>query len=160
MKPIVDIETQIRETKDTLKRYQLYGVLIDTLKGRVAQSRGDSKSPRDYLARLATAYNNRAWYGFFLKKFKNSEQDIRAGLALDSTHLYLHSNLAPALLLQGKFKEAKAEYARWKDKTFGVANDLPTFKDAFLDDLKVFEEAGIIPKARLGDVAAIRGFLN
>ena len=160
LKLIEDLTQQIRETEDTLKQYQLYCVLMDTLKGRFAPSLGDYNSSREFQTRLVMAYVNRAWCGFFLKKFKEGEQDIRAGIALDSTDLYLYTLLAPTLLLQGKFTEAKAEYERWKDKELDKANGFPTFKDAFLYALKAFEKAGIIPEERKVDVAAIRKLLE
>jgi WD40 repeat protein len=148
------LKNLIRLEKDTLNIYQYYNVLIDTLKARSKQS------PDDYTATLANAYNTRAWLGFFLKKFKESEKDIRAGIALDSRYNILYANLAPALLLQGKkFKEAQAEYLKWKDKPFKQSG-FTTYKDAFLDDLNTFEKAGIIPKERMKDVAAIRKLLE
>lgn len=68
------------------------------------------------------------------------------------------SNLAPALLLQGKKDAALAEYEKWMGKPFGEP-DYPTYREAFLDDLNTFEKAGIIPAARAADVAAVRKML-
>ena len=146
---------QIDISKDTTETYRLYGVLIDTLTIR------RQKAPNSYAsADLAQYYNSHAWYGFYLKKFEQSEADIRAGMQLDSTNKYLSTNLAPALLLQGgKYKAAQAEYEKWKDQPFGE-QDLATYRDAFLDDLNTFEQAGIIPKEREKEVAAIRAMLE
>ncbi|MFN0216669.1 MAG: tetratricopeptide repeat protein [Saprospiraceae bacterium] len=70
------------------------------------------------------------------------EADVREGMALDPENKYLPSNLAPALLFQGKKDAALAEYKKWMDKPFGV-QDYPTYREAFLDDLNTFEKAGI-----------------
>lgn len=76
-------------------------------------------------------------------------------MALGTDNKYLATNLAPALLLQGKYKEALAEYNTYKDQNFGQQN-LATYRAAFLDDLRAFEEAGIIPPERMDEVAAVR----
>ncbi len=79
-------------------------------------------------------------------------------MALQTENKYLPTNLAPALLLQGRYKSALAEYNKWEDKPFGEQN-LPTYRVAYLDDLNTFEKAGIIPAARMKDVAAVRKIL-
>ncbi len=147
--PVGFLKDKIQAEADTLKQYKLYGILIDSLTKRWR------KAPLDYATELADAYNSHAYLGLFLNKYKNSEKDIRAGIAVESTNQLLYTNLAPALLLQGKFQEAQAEYEKWKDKAIELAG-FETYKDAFLDDLNKFEEAGIIPKARAQDVTAIR----
>jgi WD domain, G-beta repeat len=152
------LQDSITNTLDTVTQYRLYGVLIDTLKMRLKKSGGDLASPLDYAAILTNAYNSHAWRGFFLKKFEESENDVRAGLAIDSLNLSLNTNFAPALLLQGKFKAAKAEYLKWKNQAY--TSEFPTYKDAFLNDLNTFEKAGIIPKEREKDVATIKKLLE
>jgi hypothetical protein len=47
-----------------------------------------------------------------------------------------------ALLLQGKEKAAEAEYKKWKVQPFNQ-QDLPTYRDVFLEDLKALEKAGV-----------------
>ena len=80
-------------------------------------------------------------------------------MELDAEDLFLHTNLAPALLLQGKTAAAVQEYEYWKDKPFGQS-DLRLYRDAFLADLKGFEKVGVVPEARRGDVAAVRKLLG
>ena len=116
-------------------------------------------SPDAYTNTLVRAYNSHAWYGFFLQAFKTAEQDIRAGIAVDSSYKYHYTNLAPALLLQGHYAAAQAEYLKWKDQPFGEPG-LATYRDAFLADLDAFEKAGIIPAARKKDVEKIRALLK
>ena len=149
--PIYQLMQRIANEPAPLVQYQLYTELCDTLRHRVAQDPGQKPA-------LADALNSRAWRGFFLKKFAAVEADVREGLALQTENKYLPSNLAPALLLQGKQREAMEEYNRWKDKPFGE-QDYPTYREAFLDDLNTFEKAGIIPPEVLPGLQAVRKLL-
>ena len=150
--PITHLKFQIKAETDTINLYQLYTALCDTLR---IYSQKDS----DYQTDFVQALNSRAWYGFFLKKFKAVESDIREGMALDTNNKYLFTNLPPALLLQGKYDEALVEYQKYKDVSYGDQN-LATYKDAFLDDLNAFEATGIIPPERMEGVKKIRDILN
>jgi WD40 repeat protein len=150
---ITNLQNQIAIESDTIKLNALYGQLIDSLRNQM------QVSPNIYSNTLADAYNNHAWYSFFLQAFNTAEQDIRAGIAVDSTYKYLYTNLAPALLLQGQYKAAEAEYLKWKYQPFGEPA-MATYREAFLQDLEVFEKAGIIPAARKQDVEKIRGLLK
>ncbi|MBC7773869.1 MAG: hypothetical protein H7246_00415 [Phycisphaerae bacterium] len=147
--PIFLLNARIQNEPDTLLKYQLYTSLCDTLRAK-----SDSEQKRA----LSDALTNRAWLGFFLKKFEEMESDVREGMALAPKNKYLPSKLAPALLLQGKKDAALAEYKKWMDKPFGEPN-FPTYREVFLDDLNTFEKAGIIPPARAADVAAARKLL-
>ncbi len=93
---------------------------------------------------LEGALVNKCWLGFSLKEFKEIESDVLEGRSMGLENKFLNSYLAPALLLQGKQKEAIQEYKKWKDKPFGEQG-YPTYREAFLDDLNTFEKAGIIP---------------
>jgi hypothetical protein len=79
---------------------------------------------------------------------------------VDSTNKYLFTNLAPALLLQGQYEAAKAEYLKWKDQPYFPERGLATYREAFLADLEVFEQAGVIPVERKKDVEKIRALLK
>lgn len=107
---------------------------------------------------MATFYNGLGYYQVLTGQFKEAEVSIRKGFAIYPEYGYLPTNLAPALLLQGKFRKAKVVYKKWKDKPYGT--DSLTYKNVFLEELKNLEAAGIIPKKRLADVAAIRQFLE
>jgi len=146
------LNQRIQAEPETLAQYQLYGTLCDTLRLRAATD------PLQKPA-LAGALNSRAWTGFFLKKFEANEADIREGMALQTENKFLPTNLAPALLFQGKREAALAEYKKWKDQPFGEQG-YPTYREAFLDDLNTFEKAGIIPPQRQEDVAAARKMLK
>lgn len=150
---VEDLQNQIDGTEDSLKIYQLYTTLIDTLKNRM------KLSPEQNTALLVEAYANRAWAGLFLKKYEESEADIQAGIRLDKDAKSMYVALAPILLLQGKFDKAKAEYEKWQNKSLYLW-DYTTYKEAFLDDLNTLEAAGIIPKEREKDVATIKKLLE
>jgi len=53
-----------------------------------------------------------------LKSFEAAEQDVREGLALEVENKYLITNLAPALLFQGKVKDARGIYQTYQAKAF------------------------------------------
>ena len=69
---------------------------------------------------------------------------------IDSSHGHIISYLATALLFQGKYDEAEKIYRQHKDE----------LKDTFLDDLKQFDEAGVIPEGLERDVELIKNFLK
>ncbi len=72
------------------------------------------------------------------------------GLKKDSTQHWIATNLAAALLFQGKTIEAEKIYRQYKNE----------LKKSFLDDFTVFEKAGVIPEERKKDVEHIRQLLT
>ncbi len=102
---------------------------------------------------LASEYNSLAYYSLFVRNFPAAERHAKRGLVLDPSSPWLESNLAPALLLQGKYEEAKAIYASKKGKRM---ESLGTWRKAFLEDLQKLEEEGITHP----DVEKIRAFLT
>ncbi len=97
----------------------------------------------------ASKYGSLAWYQLFDRQFSAAEQSCRNGLAKDSGEEWINTNLALALLYQGKWEEARQVYEDLKDKAYGDA----TYKKTFLDDLNALEQAGIthpdVAKARV-----------
>ena len=85
-----------------------------------------------------------------MKQYAESEQLAREGLAVDSTRHIIFTNLAAALLFQGKYTEAEKIYRQYMDE----------LKDGFLDDFRQFAEAGVIPKECEADVEKIKQILN
>jgi len=89
------------------------------------------------------------------KQFKKAESSALKGIATDSTQQWIQTNLAIALLFQGKYEEAKKIYEKLKDKEY--PNDVSkTFKVVFLEDLYELEKEGITHP----DVIKIRALLN
>ena len=83
-------------------------------------------------------------------RWGQSEQYAREVLSIDSTCLWIHTDLAASLLLQGKYSEAEAIYRQYKD-------DL---KESFLQNLNVLETVGVVPEERKTKVEEIRKMLN
>ncbi|MFN0036897.1 MAG: leucine-rich repeat domain-containing protein [Saprospiraceae bacterium] len=111
---------------------------------------------------LANRYNDLAWHQLLSGQFSEAERSLRRGLELDSTVMILYSNLPPALLFQddpAKEAEALRLYAEWKNKDYDPPR-YPKYRDVFLDDLKAFEAASIIPAPRQAAVAQVKKLLE
>ncbi len=89
---------------------------------------------------LGQAYGQLARYQLFAQQFGAAEQAAIEGLAVDPSQEWIKTNLASALLFQGKYPEAKNIYMEYKAKPF---KDSMNFSDAFLQDLLELEKAGI-----------------
>ena len=98
----------------------------------------------------ANKLGSQSFCAIFAKQFTESERYAREGLVVDSTMHFIYTNLAAALLLQGKYDEAEKIYRQYKDE----------LKDSFLDDFRQFAEAGVIPKEREADVERIKRMLE
>lgn len=69
---------------------------------------------------------------------------------MDSTKHIVYSNLAAALLFQGKYQEAEKIYRQYNSE----------LKEGFLSDFEEFAKAGVIPKNREEDVENIKKILE
>ena len=107
-------------------------------------------NPKAYEPYVAGPLGGLSFNAIFLKKYFGAEQLAREGLKVDSTQNWITSNLAAALLLQGRYTEAEPIYRQYKDE----------LKDSFLDDFEQFKAAGVIPKEREEDVERIKIILN
>ena len=93
---------------------------------------------------------NKAFLSILLCKFKEGELYTLEALKVDSTLHMAYTNLAAALLFQGKVEEAEKLYRQYKAE----------LKDGFLSDFAEFERLGIIPEERKKDVERIRTMLK
>jgi len=107
-------------------------------------------NPKVYNSELASSLGSCSFFLIFTRKYAESEQYAREGFAVDSTQHWIATNLAHALLFQGKYAEAEKIYREYKSE----------LKDSFLDDFRQFAEAGVIPKEREEDVERIKRMLN
>lgn len=103
-----------------------------------------------YLEDYANALGSQSFQCIFVGRFEESEQYARETLSIDSTQHRINSNLAAALLFQGKYYEAEAIYCQYMGE----------LKETFLQDLNDFEAAGIIPDERKVDVEHIKEMLT
>ena len=123
--------------------YRHYLAAIDMFRMAYEQ---DSAKGRDNYSDLL---NNLSCFAIFLKDFETAEQFARKGISVNPDMHIIYTNLAAALLFQGKTKEAEVIYKRYKDE----------FKEGFLDDFMQFEKAGVIPHERMTDVGHIKKVL-
>ena len=86
----------------------------------------------------------------YMKKYEQAEQYATEALTIEPLQQWIFSNLASALLFQGKYDEAEEIYRNMKTE----------LKDNFLQDLNDFETAKVIPKERKADVERIRKMLT
>ena len=107
-------------------------------------------SPDDWRSYYTETLGSQSFYAILMKQHAESEQLAREGLAVDSSRHFIYTNLAAALLFQGKYTEAEKIYRQYKDE----------LKDSFLNDFKQFAEADVIPKEREADVEKIKQMLN
>jgi len=130
--------------KDYLAAYHLNQEWLPIVKKKYETN---PESLRNY---YAENIGNYSWYCIFAKQYAEAEQYAREGLAIDATKHYIYSNLAAALLFQGRYEEAEQIYRQYKDE----------LKDGFIDDFKQYAEAGVIPEERKTDVERIKRLIE
>jgi hypothetical protein len=92
---------------------------------------------------LAIYYNDLAWNCLRLDFTDNVLEYLTKSIKLNAEDLYPQENLPHLYLLMGQFETAKERYLQLKDREFDKTANLPTFKDAFLMDLREFKQLGI-----------------
>jgi len=90
--------------------------------------------------------NSYGWNQILTGDFAGAEETIRTGIGYAPDYGYFYTNLPPALLFQGKYQEAEYLYRQYKDQPWTANNSYDYYKQAFLDDLKEFEQRGIVPE--------------
>lgn len=130
--------------KNYTKAYSYNEVLIPLLKANFEND--NEKWKTDYWRRLL----GQSFFANLLGKFKEGEQYSLEAIKVDSTHHLAYTNLAAALLFQGKVIEAEKLFLEYKDE----------FKNTFIDDFAEFERLGVIPEERKADVERIKAILN
>lgn len=92
---------------------------------------------------------NQSFIAIFENQYSEAETYSKEALEVDSTKHIAYSNLAAALLFQGKYLEAEKIYLQYKAE----------LKDGFLSDFEEFARTGVIPKNREEDVKKIKQLL-
>lgn len=106
------------------------------------------------LATLYVSYcGNYSWYALFARKFKEAELAATKAYDVDSTQVWIKTNLAHALLFQNRYIEAIQVYKELKPLKNEESKSYATI---CLEDLEALEKQGITHK----DVSRIREFLR
>ena len=103
----------------------------------------------DYTELLKGILVSQSFFAIFEKQYTEAENYSKEALKVDSTKHVAYSNLAAALLFQGKYQEAEKIYRQYKSE----------LKEGFLSDFEEFSKAGVIPKNREEDVEKIKQLL-
>ena len=103
----------------------------------------------NYTELLKSILVSQSFYSIFEKQYIEAENYSKEALEVDSTKHVAYSNLAAALLFQGKYQEAEKIYRQYKSE----------LKEGFLSDFEDFSKAGVIPKNREEDVEKIKQLL-
>jgi hypothetical protein len=90
---------------------------------------------------LADAYGSLAWWQLMDRNFAAAKSASRKGLRVMPERIWINTNLAAALLYQGKWQKAKAIYLGLKDE-FDPEKEM-TFREIFIEDLDTLETEGI-----------------
>ena len=106
--------------------------------------------PANYKNDYSSTLVNQSFNANLLGKFKEGETYCLEALQVDSTKHIAYTNLAAALLFQGKIEEAEKIYRQYKSE----------FKDGFLGDFAEYERLQVIPKEYMADVERIKAMLQ
>ncbi|MCH4156394.1 MAG: tetratricopeptide repeat protein [Muribaculaceae bacterium] len=120
--------------------------------------RFDKRNPGSVNDNLASCNGVLAYYLILNGKFAEAEKYADDGLAINPAFQWILPNKAIALLLQGKFAEAKELCVKMKDVMDSKSGQ--TFKQSFLENLIAYERAGVIPQESKADVEKIKDLLN
>jgi hypothetical protein len=134
------LQKAIDAEKDKVKAYKLQEKLLDSI--QLWYQRDTS-----YRSDLAENYANKAWSALFLRKYSDSEQAARAGLATDGNKLFIKAILGHAMLLQGDYDQALSTYIDYMKDGKQLKNK--SNRQAIIEDLDVLKQEGITHKDML-----------
>ncbi|MEO0583343.1 MAG: tetratricopeptide repeat protein, partial [Bacteroidota bacterium] len=152
--PLVLLLEKIEAAKSYEEKDSLQSILVLMMEQVYAADTTDT----DLLGYLAQSLGSLSWYKLFTQDYAGAAQAARHGLELNPQATWIHTNLAHALLFQGKYEAAHAIYTKY-------APDAPydeerIWGEVFLADLQELEEAGAIPAERMKDVQKICNLLQ
>lgn len=106
--------------------------------------------PDVYRNNYVSAMGGLSYECLFIGHYEEAEQLSRESFAIDESQHWLVTNLAAALLFQGRYNEAEAIYLQYKDE----------LKDNFTDDIYAFRKAEVIPKEHQAEMERIEQLLS
>lgn len=132
------------ETNNFAECFQTNKVLIPLMRT------GYESNPDSFRRDFVNTMGNQSYNALIMKDFAESEKQAKDALAIDPSQHWIVTNLAAALLFQGKYEEAEKTYLQYKEE----------LKENFLNDFNDFEAAGIIPETHHAEVERIKQILN
>ena len=126
------------------RSYQYYGELLPIYKKLYRSDAATWREP------YSNALINQSYNALFMKEFEQAEKMSKEALKVNPDNRISGTNLAAALLLQGRYAEAEKQYHNYKTE----------FREGLLEDLEAFEKADIVPAAVVDDVNRIKHLLR
>ena len=147
----IDYYTKIMSSLDQLYgQEKKYSQAYQCFKSNIPLLKTIYRSDKNnYTELLKSILVSQSFYSIFEKQYVEAEIYSKEALEVDSTKHVVYSNLAAALLFQGKYQEAEKIYRQYKSE----------LKEDFLSDFEEFSKAGVIPKHREEDVEKIKQLL-
>ena len=147
----IDYYTKIMSSLDQLYgQEKKYSQAYQCFKSNIPLLKTIYRSDKNnYTELLKSILVSQSFYSIFEKQYVEAEIYSKEALEVDSTKHVVYSNLAAALLFQGKYQEAEKIYRQYKSE----------LKEDFLSDFEEFSKAGVIPKNREEDVEKIKQLL-
>jgi tetratricopeptide (TPR) repeat protein len=124
-------------SKDTTLKIKQYEKIIQL------DERMYKDNPKETKEDFAQHLNSLGWYYLLNRQFTKAETLFKKGIEINSSNVYLQSNIPHILLFLGKTKKAMQLYLELKDKEFDKEAGYATFKDAFMSDFTDFEKQGM-----------------
>ena len=106
--------------------------------------------PSSITPQLAGCIGGLAYLKNLTGDFLKAEEFAVEGLNIDPNQLFIYTNLAAALLFQGKYSQAWDIYKKYKEELL----------EMFFDDLMQYERLGIIPIEHMDEVGKIKKMLS
>jgi len=147
---IVKLNMEIADLPDGSAKFNKLQALVKSLK---KLKRKDKSMRLSYVKHT----NKLAWTGLITGNYKPTKKALKKAMRLKPVDPYLITNYAPCLLFLGKYKKADKIYARYYDQPFKPEQKII---NGFIDDIKAFEEKGVIPLEHREKVEEIKARLN
>ncbi|HKH63274.1 MAG TPA: hypothetical protein VKA49_20675, partial [Flavitalea sp.] len=148
---IVVVNDGLREFERS-KAKRDYRILIEFLLENISIQESQLKlQPQSKKLRkqLSDYYWPLSYYQLFIKDYNESAiVSATKGLELYPANDVINTNLALGYLLTGQFSKADSIYRRFKNSFFYSSGQPQSFRDAFIEDFKKLETAGVISKDR------------
>lgn len=101
---------------------------------------------------LSQVLGDISYYSILKQKFSEAVQYAEQAMKLDSSQTWIKSNLMMALFFAEKYKEAEKVYDEMKD----IMINGQSFKEILSEDIKVYENAKVIPQSVLQELEELK----